>query len=111
MVHLPENRGDKARFDYLQSFALALQNFPGLAQLMIWKDDWYDYRNCATKDELVAAGENLALLVPGLRCIGVGRLFWRVWRNGDGTVGLEELDDREKKNVELFCHTIFESEI
>jgi hypothetical protein len=50
--------------------------------------------------------ERLAISGRRLRYIGICWHYYRIWRNGDGTVSLERLDEAEACDVELFSRGI-----
>ncbi len=94
---------------------LLAQQVPGLsdlAQLMLGNTRAASQKEFDTSDEAIAlyrtVARTAARVVPQLRYINVYQKYWRIWRregkeDGDPVeINLEELEDREIMDVELF---------
>lgn len=107
MVHLLVNPAIDGEFDHLDELQGALLQMPNLTQLVIGETR----RSKPTDEMLKCAAQKLANAVPQLRYINVCRKFWRICQGIDAdskeTKRLEELEEREKEDVEFFGHTIF----
>lgn len=108
MVRLPENRWQEHGIDYLDFLEHALPKLVNLTQLAIAVGNFNDIRSMdITEGMLLGAAQRLAVAAPHLRYIKICCQHYRIWRNKDGTVTLDELEDREIGDVELFSHTTF----
>jgi len=108
MVHLPENPASEYGWDHVKLLEETLVELPSLTQLGIRMNSEEKPKGKLLEDIIVRLGKRLADNIPQLVYINVYWLYWQVFRRGDGSVVLEELDSRERRNVELFRHSIFE---
>jgi len=98
-VHFPRDPGDDLISSLLESVTDTLPRLTGLAQLSVVLPGLMNY-NFDEKTESTA--RRLAAAASRVRYIKVENRSWRVWRDRNGTVRLEELEDREISDVELF---------
>lgn len=106
MVHLSEDSDAASGFEHLDLLCTALGKLVNITQLGIER---YRFHQTQLTDEaLVRVTHALAAAAPQLRYIKVYQHYWRIWRIRDGTISLEELEDREIGDVELFADTVWE---
>ncbi|KAL2020430.1 hypothetical protein VTK56DRAFT_8396 [Thermocarpiscus australiensis] len=105
-VHLPENPTAECGFDHLDLLERALPRLVNLTQLYL---AFFDEEAEEPPEEAVRRTvERLAIAGPRIRYVKAYWFnFFRIWRSGDGTIRLEELDFEETFNVELFRHCIY----
>jgi hypothetical protein len=101
-VELPETpKGDG--FEYLDLLVAALGRLVNLTQLAVLPETTKEmYLRIRSQEDWREVAGILAAAAPRLRYIRVYGLCWRVWRIRDNTIRLEELDDDEIAEVELF---------
>jgi hypothetical protein len=101
-LELPETpKGDG--FEYLDLLVAALRRLANLKQLAVLPATIEEaYLRIRSQEHWREVASILAAGVPRLRYIRVYGLCWRVWRMRDNTIRLEELDDDEIAEVELF---------
>ena len=106
MVHLSEDSDAEYGFKHLELLCAALGKLVNVTQLGIER---YRFHQTQLTDEaLVRVAHTLAAAAPSLRYLKVYQHYWRIWRIRDGTISLEELEDREIGDVELFADTVWE---
>ncbi|KAK1833507.1 hypothetical protein QBC39DRAFT_47724 [Podospora conica] len=101
-VHFPLDMGHDSFSDLLQAVTDILPGLINLTQLSVVLPGQFD--NFDGKVESTA--RKLAGAPSQVRYVKVQKRAWRVWRDGDGTVRLEELEDREISDVELFSQLL-----
>ena len=107
-VHLPEDPDAEGGFRHLDLLTLALTKLVNITQLSIVSN--YSHHTELTSEMLMKAACMLAAAARSLLFIRVYGGYWRVWRGTGGAIKLEELEDREITDVELFGHSIWEPE-
>ena len=106
MVRVPENPEHECGFDDLELLEGAVAKLVNLTQLAVAVGDFADVRGLdVTEEMLVRAAERLAVAAPRLRYVKLCSQHYRIWRNEDDTIRLDELDDDEISDVELFNHS------
>lgn len=106
-VHLEENPAAEGGFEHLDLLVDAVAQLANLTQLAI-EPNVHGERLIQDEEVMRATAAMLAAASRSLRYIKVYALCWRVWRDGDKPVRLEELDDGEIGQVELFRGFIWE---
>lgn len=94
-LHFPRDEGDDSFSGLLESVTNMLPRLTGLAQLSVVLPGVND-------DKIESTARRLAAAASRVRHVMVQERGWRVWRDRDGTVRLDELEDREISDVELF---------
>lgn len=111
-VFLAENADIDAGFEDLGLLQNALARLSKLTQLSVRINIFGKSASKLSETTLERAACQIAGAVPHLRYINVYWMFWRIWRDhgpdGNASVRLELLDEREREDVELFTHCIFE---
>lgn len=105
MVHMAEEPDTPGGFQHLDLLANALTKLVNVTQLGIEK---YLFHQTRLSDEtLVCGAQILAAAGPRLRYIKVYNHYWSIWRNVEGAIRLDVLEDREISDVELFRENIW----
>jgi hypothetical protein len=104
-VHLAENLEAEGGFEEFGLLVRALGGLVNLTQVAVEPN--VEAERLLKGDALGKAAYRLATAVPRLRYVKVYEKCWRVWRDGVD-VRLEELEGREKDDVELFRGFIWE---
>lgn len=99
-VHFPRNMGDDAFSALLESVTGMLPRLTRVTQLSVFLP--HVYHNFSVDDRTESTARRLAAAASRVRYIKVEDRGWRVWRDADETARLEELEDREISDVELF---------
>jgi hypothetical protein len=105
-VHLREDPEAKGYLEHLELLIVALTKLANITQLSINRHRWIGIDSAKTILEEVAC--MVAGRVRHLRYISVYGTCWKIWRLQDGVLRLEELEDREIRDVELFSRTVWE---
>ncbi|KAH6847098.1 hypothetical protein B0I37DRAFT_374290 [Chaetomium sp. MPI-CAGE-AT-0009] len=99
-VRLNESRKVPGSFVVLDTLVRYVGKLVNLNQLaLLLSTSLY---NWMVVEELEHIARMLAVAAPRLRYIKVSELYWRIWRNRDGSVRLDRLDRYEVYEVELF---------
>jgi hypothetical protein len=108
VAHLSENPEAPGEFNNIDLLAHALGKLVNLTQLAVSVDlrrpigpQFPGLADARAKARSKVLGV-LAAAPPRLRYLEVDGKYWQVWRNDDDTVRLEEMDDYEVREVELF---------
>ena len=100
-VNLPEDPTAECGLPHLDLLSNALVKLVNLTQLSV--KPYYHYGETQlTRETFLNAANKLAAAVPSLRYVKVYWRHWKIWRDTEGTIKLEELEDREITDVELF---------
>jgi hypothetical protein len=97
------------RSDLVDLLVGAVRQLGNLSQLAVL-DCIEDGKVLPGQKECAAAAGLFAAVAPCLRYIRVYELCWRVFRSWDGTFRLEELEEEDIVEVELFQLTTWEPE-
>ena len=105
-VPLKKAQAAQGGFLHLDLISKAIAKLANLAQLSLIPNT-RSQDMVVERKEMQRAANILARAGLRLRYIQIYYHYLRVWRNGDGTVRLEELEDREVDDVELFSRTVW----
>ncbi|KAM7211221.1 hypothetical protein V8F06_013406 [Rhypophila decipiens] len=109
VVLLPweEDSNGRCQLQRLELVEQALPRLQRLTQLAVTVAKCHQKTHKELEDMVTSAAEQLAAAGPTLHYIKVHWKRWQIWRNRDGTVRLDELDEDEARHVELFSHSIW----
>lgn len=97
-------------FLHLDLIANAVAKLANLTQLRVIPNRW-NREEIIGSEETQRIADILARAGPRLRYIQIQHRYLSIWRNRDGTIRLEELEDREIDDVELFSRTVWEPDM
>lgn len=97
-VYFPRDKDGDSWSGLVESVTDMLPRLTGLTQLsLVLPGERYNF-----DEKIENTVRRLAAAASGVRYINVENRGWRVWRDVDGTVRLDELEDREISDAELF---------
>lgn len=111
MVNLAPDRDAEGGVVGLRELCQILNGFSKLTQMVVKSDAWRGVGIGVGDDdtEIKAVAKILALAIPYLRYIRIQGLSWRIWRQADGLITLEDLDSREIRQVEWLFQSMYEA--